>query len=126
MELLGLAHDGILVPVVMLREVQLTGARRSEEWGAGTEVLIGTCCLSNSNQGAGGEEDEKSDGHREGWCWGLPRAALGWLNEDLTLGRSEAQLVKNQGLKESLYVEARKVANLFDRPCKDTGHSGAS
>ena len=53
------------------------------------------------------------------------RTALGWFDEDLTLGRSEAQLGKNRGLTESLYVEARKVANLFDRPCIDTGHSGA-
>ena len=99
MELLGLANNGILVPVVVLREVQLSGARRSEERGAGTEVLISTCGLSNGSQGAGKEEDEKSEGHHEEWCFvrSPPRTALGWLDEDFTLSRSEAQLGKNQG-----------------------------
>ena len=52
----------------MLGEVQLAGARVSEEGGAGTEVLVQTLGLSNYSQGAGEEEDEKSEGHHEGWC----------------------------------------------------------
>ena len=113
MELLGLADDGILVPVVVLREVQLSGARRSEERGAGTEVLISTGGLSDGSlQGAAEEEDEKSEGHHEGWCcWRPPRTALEWLNEDLTLGRSEAQLGKNQGPLRILVCGSQKSNN---------------
>ena len=52
----------------MLGEVQLGGARVSEKWGAGTEVLIRTFGLPDYSQRAGEEEDKKSEGHHEGWC----------------------------------------------------------
>ena len=63
----------------MLGEVQLGGARVSEKWGAGTEVLIRTFGLPDYSQRAGDEEDKKREGHHEGWCLqGTPsRAALG-------------------------------------------------
>ena len=107
MELLGLADDGILVPVVVLREVQLSGARRSEERGAGTEVLISTCGLSNGSQGAGKEEDEKSEGHHEEWCFvrSPPRTALGWQPHS---GQVRGTTGENQGPHRILVCGSQK------------------
>ena len=58
-ELLGLAHDGVLVAVVVLREVQLAGADGSEEGRARTEVLLRALGFSDYGQGTRGDDEEK-------------------------------------------------------------------
>ena len=58
-ELLRLAHDGVLVAVVVLREVQLAGADGSEEGRAGTEVLLSALGFSDYSQGTRGDDEEK-------------------------------------------------------------------
>ena len=59
MELLRLAHDGVLVAVVVLREVQLAGADGSEEGRASTEVLLSALGFSDYSQGTRGDDEEK-------------------------------------------------------------------
>ena len=58
-ELLGLAHDGVLVAVVVLREVQLAGTDGSEEGRASTEVLLSALGFSDYSQGTRGDDEEK-------------------------------------------------------------------
>ena len=124
-QLLWFAHDRVLFPVVVLREVQLAWPRGSEKggqvrmkrptWGrGGRHRSVAQNILPPRLQPEGRRRRRRTE-QRPSQRMGFPtlpsKIALWLLNEDLTPIREEAWLGKNGGLVrwESLYMEAGQV-----------------